>query len=1129
MVEGAPGESLSPFYLLDPGVHAYRFPERRRGPIPDREGAGEATHVVHYTHRTQQLVEHAGEHSAVHPRRRTVVGISEAHLSLKHGPGFTVDYLERRRWSEGVEEAHIGAVGESSREAKLSEAGPTVDGGIGSGEQLVEIEGGLHPYPVHYAGTEIVGDRLHGGGGATEGEIIEVRGPHDLDEVTEGAHEAFRRVGHRSTVGHLYRGRRIAQSGHRFPVRRYGAAVAPSLDDLDSALRSDIRRLGGQLGDALIRQQGPDLLERVEQVRVLARELRQGNDADQQLAELLADVEVVDAIQLVRAFTTYFHLANTAEQVHRIDDLTETHAARGNRFGETVERLIDQGFSPAEVSDAANQSELRPVFTAHPTEASRRSILDKLAEIAVLIEQRHHADNDEGSQRRIDRRVDELIDAIWQTDELRRAQPDPVDEARSILYFLTEVIVGAVPELLDDIDAVLRSIGGELDNTSPPIRFGTWVGGDRDGNPNVTPSTTLAVLDFQRSRALRLLITEVEQLSSELSVSTAVRPVSDDLTSQLADDRESFPSVISRFGTLSAGEPYRLRLAVIHQRLLETAQTPPGSRAYLSPTDLEADLAMLAASLEDNRGGSIAHGRLARVRRIVAMVGFHLAVLDIREHTDRHHEALESLFAPLGVDYASLSRAERTTLLAEELSSPRPLAPPTRAADNPSLALLDLLQQRMDDHGDEIVESYIISMTRGVDDILAPAVLARDVGLIDLSTDTARLGFVPLFETIDDLRSIGPVLRELLSTAPYRRIVQLRGDEQEVMVGYSDSNKDGGITTSQWEIHKALRTIADIAVETGVRITVFHGRGGTIGRGGGPTHASILGQPPGAVSGSVKLTEQGEVIADKYGLPQIAQRNLDLAVAAVVEASLAHRSPRNDPVTSARWDATMDAMSDAAYGAYRSFLESPGLVEYFQTSTPVEELAAMNIGSRPARRAGADGGLEDLRAIPWVFGWTQSRQIIPGWFGVGSGLAAIRESGRAEELSEMYERWQFFRTFISNVEMTLSKTDLAISRHYVTTLVRPELHHLFDRIVEEHQLTLDEIASLSGGELLDDLPVLRRTLMVRDAYLDPINVLQVDLLARSRSGADDPVEEARLRRALLLTINGVAAGLRNTG
>ena len=902
----------------------------------------------------------------------------------------------------------------------------------------------------------------------------------------------------------------------------------PDAPDIDSALRDDIRRLGAQLGDTLVRQAGPELLERVEQVRRHARQLRRDDDTSVALADVLGNVDLVEAIQLVRAFTTYFHLANTAEQVHRIDDLTETRAARTNRFDQTVQRLRDAGFSADDVVEAVNNAQLYPVFTAHPTEASRRSILDKLAELSGLIEDRAKSAS-ESTRGRIDRRVDELIDAIWQTDELRRAQPDPVDEARSILYFLTEIVVDGIPELLDDLDASLREIGGSLDPRRLPLRFGSWVGGDRDGNPNVTPATTLEVLDFQRARALRIVINEIEELSSELSVSTAVRPISDELTAQLEADRDMFPRVIARFGTLSAGEPYRQRLGVIHQRLLEAATEPQGARCYRSPDELQDDLDMLARSLHANQGGRMAQGRLARVQRIVAMVGFHLAVLDVREHADHHHAALATRFSALDVDYAALSRDERTELLTAELASPRPLAAPGRGGDDRVFGLFSALRERMDDVGDHIIESYIISMTEGVDDVLAPAVLARDVGLVDINAGIARLGFVPLFETIGDLRAIGTVMRQLLATEPYRRLVELRGNVQEVMVGYSDSNKDGGITTSQWEIHQALRTIAEVAAETGVQITVFHGRGGTIGRGGGPTHSSILGQPPGAVSSAVKVTEQGEVIADKYALPQIAQRNLDLAISAVVEASLSHRKPRNKPSVTANWDRVMDTMSATSYAAYRDFLETPGLVEYFQTSTPVEELGSMNIGSRPARRRGATGGLSDLRAIPWVFGWTQSRQIIPGWFGVGSGLEAVRAAGDGDLLVEMHERWQFFRTFISNVEMTLSKTDLAIARHYVTTLVDPSLHHFFDRVAEEHDRTVAQIAEVTGGALLDDLPILRRTLEVRDAYLDPINVLQVDLLARSRAGTEDPAEAARLRRALLLTVNGVAAGLRNTG
>ena len=906
--------------------------------------------------------------------------------------------------------------------------------------------------------------------------------------------------------------------------------MTDDLDQLDAALRRDIRRLGGQLGDTLVRQVGPELLEQVEHVRTLARALREGDDSvGKELTDSLGDTDVVRAIELVRAFTTYFHLANTAEQVHRIDDLAENRTTRSKRFSETVSRLVELGFTADEVAAATNRVQLYPVFTAHPTEASRRSILDKLAEIATLIERRL-GEPEQTVISRIDRRIDELLDMIWQTDELRREKPDPVDEARSILYFLGEMLEEGVPELLDDIDATLRSLGNGLGLApgAQPVRFGSWVGGDRDGNPNVTPDTTCEVLDFQRARALRLLISEIEALSAELSVSTAVRTITPELEAQLAADDEDFPKVRARFRALSAGEPYRQRLSVMHQRLLEAAETPPGPRAYTRPTELVDDLDMLSRSLLSAGGALIANGSLARVRRLVDLVGFHLATLDIRQHASKHHAALASLFAAVGTDYESLDKPGRAQVLADELGSPRPLAAPQTGSADETRELFQVIRERMDSYGDDIIESYIVSMTQGVDDILAPAVLARDVGLVDLSADVARLDFVPLFETIEDLQAIGPVLRELFAIPAYRKLVQLRGDVQEVMVGYSDSNKDGGITTSQWEIHKALRTISEVADETGIEITVFHGRGGTVGRGGGPTHAAILSQPAGAIRGAMKTTEQGEVIADKYALPEIANRNLDLAFSAVVEASVAHRKPRNAPDDVALWNDVMETMSTAAFARYRAFVEQDGLVEYFNTATPVEELGAMNIGSRPSRRKGG-GDLSDLRAIPWVFGWTQSRQIIPGWFGVGTALAAAVDAGHTDALARMYEQWQFFRTFLSNVEMTLAKTDLAIARHYVTNLVDPKLHPILDDVAQEHALTLVQVSKITGGDLLDDLPILRRTLAVRDIYLDPINILQVDLLARSRAGVPHPAEEARLQRALLLTINGVAAGLRNTG
>jgi phosphoenolpyruvate carboxylase len=896
----------------------------------------------------------------------------------------------------------------------------------------------------------------------------------------------------------------------------------------DAALRADIRRLGTQLGNTLVRQHGEDLLDAVERVRALARHLReQGTDdptteerVTAELHELFDDTDVTHAILLVRAFTVYFHLANVAEQVHRIEDLNSGSPNAANQFDETIHSLVQSGIDPAEIAALVGRAEVRPVFTAHPTEASRRAILDKLATVSRLLEQRSEQRRTEADRRRIDRRIEEIIDAVWQTDELRHVRPEPMDEARSVLYYIGLTVREAVPDLFDEMQATLASIGQSLPTDRVPIRFGSWVGGDRDGNPNVVPATTDEVLGLQRRRALEMLIDEMADLGRDLSMSTRVHPVSDELVAATEADRPTLADLGNR---VDHSEPYRVRCEAIRRRLRATAGNAGGG--YGSPSEMDEDLDVIDRSLRANGGGLLADGVVARVRRILRMIGFHFAVLDVREHSDRHHDALTTLFAANNIDYGSLSRPERCTLLAAELESRRPLAPPRTPDDTGALALFRTLRLIMDRDGDDAIESYVISMTQGVEDVLAPVVLAREVGLVDHAHDTARIGFVPLFETIDDLRSIGPTLRALFAVPPYRRIVDLRGGLQEVMVGYSDSNKDGGITTSQWEIHKALRVIREVSDETGIPIRVFHGRGGTIGRGGGPTHASILGQPNGVLDGEVKFTEQGEVIADKYGHPEIARRNLDLAFTAVLEASLAHKTPRHDEDTIARWYSIMDDMADDAYAAYRQFVETPGLVEYFTTSTPVEELGEMNIGSRPARRRGATTGIADLRAIPWVFGWTQSRQIIPGWFGAGSGLASCRAAGHGDELRRMYDDWHFFRTYVSNVEMTLTKTDLAIARHYVERLVDPSLHHLFEAVVDEYHRTADEIRAITGAELLAEKPMLRRTLAVRDAYLDPLNVLQVEMLHRSRTG---PVDE-ELQRGLLLTINGIAAGMRNTG
>ena len=893
------------------------------------------------------------------------------------------------------------------------------------------------------------------------------------------------------------------------------------MQDQGSNLRADVRRLGELLGQTLVRQEGQGLLDLVESVRLAVRE-------DSPLgANILEKVDVNESIKLVRAFSTYFHLANIAEQVHRARALYEGRVNGESWLQQTFAKISDAKISREELARAVATLSVRPVFTAHPTEAARRSVLSKLGTVAQLL--------DEKNIRERDKRLAEAIELLWQTDELRLEQPEPLDEATNALYYLDDLHRYTVPQVLDDFAHELEEYGIALDPQARPLSFGSWIGGDRDGNPNVTPKVTAQTVTLQVGHAVRVLLEKLDALRQSLSVSARLAGASDELLRSIEEDLANIPEFEDRFKRLNVEEPYRLKATAIRHKLVLTQRRhanggahEPG-RDYANTQELLDDLLLMRDSLLAHKGELIASGELEQLIRTASAFGLTHATLDVREHASQHHHVLDQYFQSQGItDYLARSDEDRMALLLPELRNSQPID--RSILDARALQTYDTFStigEIIETFGDEAIESYIVSMTKSAGDLLAAVVLASKAGLVNLNEGSALIGFVPLLETVAELQAADQILGRLLAIPEYREIVELRGSIQEVMLGYSDSNKDAGITTSQWEIHRAQRKLRDLASTEGIHLRIFHGRGGSVGRGGGPTYDAILALPWGSLDGEIKMTEQGEVISDKYSLPSLARENVELILAASLEATVLNRAPRQSAKDLNSWDSCMEVISKAAMSCYRALIDHPDLPRYFYQSTPVEQLGNLYLGSRPSRRPDSDTGLSGLRAIPWVFGWTQSRQIVPGWFGVGSGLKAAREAGQSKIIKQMFDEWHFFKTFISNVEMTLAKTDLHTAEHYVNSLVDDDLKHFFEEIRSEYQLTVDEILLLTQkNALLGDQPILAQTLAIRDVYLRPMQLLQVSLLQKVRNGAHD---DGTLNRALLLTINGIAAGLRNTG
>lgn len=907
-------------------------------------------------------------------------------------------------------------------------------------------------------------------------------------------------------------------------------------------LRDDIRLLGGILGDIVREQAGDDVFDLVERARVESFRVRRSEIDRAELAELFSTVDTADAIPVIRAFSHFALLANVAEDIHR-ERRRAIHVRAGeppqdSTLAATYAKLDAAPVDPEIAAGALAGALVAPVITAHPTETRRRTVFETQNRIMELMRMREWVSGDPVEADAVDGQLRRQILTLWQTALIRLSRLRIQDEIEVGLRYYDASLFEVVPRINAELrDALRNRWPGSGVLAEPMLRPGSWIGGDRDGNPYVTADVVARATHRASETALEHHLAELEVLERELSMSARLVTVTPELN-RLADesgDESAF----------RADEPYRRAVRGLRARLTGTAARILGHPAvhavagglpeYRDPAELLGDLEIIDASLRSHGDGTVADDRLAQLRNSVEVFGFHLCGLDMRQNSEVHETVVAELLAWSGVhpDYASLPEDERVALLTRELATRRPLAGPHAEFSElttKELGILRAAADAVDRIGPEAIPNYVISMCESVSDMLEAAILLAEVGLFDPDGEAGPrcpVGIVPLFETIEDLRHGAETLTATLDVPLYRALVANRGDSQEVMLGYSDSNKDGGYLAANWALYRAELDLVRVAREKGIRLRLFHGRGGTVGRGGGPSYDAILAQPPGAVEGSLRITEQGEIIAAKYAEPRLARRNLEALVSATLESTLLDVEGLGDDAAPAY--AVLDELAELARVAYADLVhDTPGFVEYFEASTPVAEIGALNIGSRPASRKQTQS-IADLRAIPWVLSWSQSRVMLPGWYGTGTAFEKWvgDDAGRLATLTDLYERWPFFRTVLSNMAQVLSKSDMGLAARYSELVPDAELREeVFGKISAEHARTLAMYRAVTGHDnLLWDNPALDRSVHNRFPYLEPLNHLQVELLRRYRAGDDSD----NVRRGIQLTMNGLATALRNSG